>query len=234
MSTLTSNASKRAVVILKPQPILRELIKAYPLAKDAPVGTALKETVLIIPDGSSSDTYTDFFMQHTESILTREFQRRVPYPEVWPMCFDYETLDQYFLVELHTILIAVDAADGKSVPSDTTASAADHAEPRFAVLVQPKKLAQLWFNQISTQFFKQPLSTFDTAMFAADATVYLFQQTQPPKEQWRSYLQQHYRQIFEFELAQFIEDVSTWTNPRTLDIFMQWYRFEINTQVFVY
>ncbi|MFT4059240.1 MAG: hypothetical protein QM652_06810 [Legionella sp.] len=99
-----------AVVILRPKSIFYAWVTEVTLSLEEKMPTNTEEissgiTVLIIPNGQSSEVFTLYMVSHVEQILRSEFSRWTTDETLWPPRFDLELLYQYFDVEVHTTVI---------------------------------------------------------------------------------------------------------------------------------
>ena len=100
-----------------------------------------------------------------------------------------------------------------------------HEVNRSVVVIKPKQPLLDWLNTLP---FDQEDAPLTLENLRQDCNALLV----PPVEDFadcRDFIRQHWRDIFEAELADWDQDESVWPEKRTPNLFQQWFEVEIHS-----
>ncbi len=90
---------------------------------------------------------------------------------------------------------------------------------RSAVSLKPTSVFVEWANRVN------PDEAMSIETFRAEGSVYLFDEVEQ-EEDFSQWLKSHATQLFENELAAWLEDEALWPERRDYSVFLQWFDVE--------
>ena len=95
---------------------------------------------------------------------------------------------------------------------------------RMAVVIRPKEAFFDWANETDGA------GDFNDDDFQEDCTTLLIPVFEY-NEEARSYIHEHYEEIFEHELAAITTDTDEWPEDLSLEMFLDWFKIEVHSIV---